>query len=361
MPVSSKRAWTEAVLQSRLTACSTSRAAASRRVRRSSTLACVDVERDTARAHEPAPEATATERRRHVEEVAPQPPAVRRGWQEPDVVRERSEVARVIREAFELEGDAAHRLRARGHLRSAESFEDANVRRRVANRRVAGERLHVVDRSLVRAERERALHSAVLVAERDLEVEDLLAVALKAEVSRLDDPGVHGADGHLVHLLALDAIEVGHAYRGDLVRVPPRGLKAHRLEPWVSRRNDAPQLGELALEQVHLGTLRGHRVERVRLEPRARELEVPLTVDGDHREEVHRVVGRRRRTARRRARDAREPRRWRAGRPRSPRAGRPPGRTRDHCGSRAARSRCPLDEVGRAVKKRVERPRQVDA
>ncbi len=172
------------------------------------------------------------------------------------------------------------------------AFEDANVRRRVADRCVAGERLHVVDRSLVRAKGERALDSAVLVAERDLEVEDLLAVALEAEVSRLDDPGVHGADGHLVHLLALDAIEVGYADRGDLVRVPPRGLKAHRLEPWVSRRNDAPQLGELALEEVHLGALRGHRIERVRLEPRARQLEVAVTIDGDDGEQVHRVVGR---------------------------------------------------------------------
>ncbi len=49
----------------------------------------------------------------------------------------------------------------------------------------------------------------MLVAERDLEVEDVLAVALEAEVPRLDDAGVDRADGDLVDLVALDAEEVG--------------------------------------------------------------------------------------------------------------------------------------------------------
>ena len=66
-----------------------------------------------------------------------------------------------------------------------------------------------------------ALDAAVLVAERDLEVEHVLAVALEAEVARLDDAGVHRADRDLVDLLALDAEEVRDA---DCGAAPaPRG------------------------------------------------------------------------------------------------------------------------------------------
>ena len=42
-------------------------------------------------------------------------------------------------------------------------------------------------------------------------MEDLLAVALEAEVPRLDDAGVDRTDRDLVDLLAFDAVEVGHA------------------------------------------------------------------------------------------------------------------------------------------------------
>ena len=48
---------------------------------------------------------------------------------------------------------------------------------------------------------------AVLVAEDDLEGEDVLAVALEAEVTRLDDAGVHRPHRDLVDLLALHAEE----------------------------------------------------------------------------------------------------------------------------------------------------------
>ena len=52
---------------------------------------------------------------------------------------------------------------------------------------------------------------AMLVAERDLQVKDLLAVALEAEMSRLDDAGVNRADRDLVDLLAFNPEEVGDA------------------------------------------------------------------------------------------------------------------------------------------------------
>ena len=62
------------------------------------------------------------------------------------------------------------------------------------------------------------LDAAVLVAQRDLQVEDVLAVALEAEVARLDDAGVDRPDGDLVDLLALDPEEVGHARQDRVAR-----------------------------------------------------------------------------------------------------------------------------------------------
>ncbi len=87
----------------------------------------------------------------------------------------------------------------------------------MADRRVAGERLGVVDRTRRRPAAQGLLDAAVLVAERDLEVEDLLAVALEAEVSGLDDAGVDRADRDLVDLVALDAVEVAHRRADRLI------------------------------------------------------------------------------------------------------------------------------------------------
>ena len=64
-----------------------------------------------------------------------------------------------------------------------------------------------VDRPLVRAADQRPLDPAVLVAERDLQVKDLLAVALEAEMPRFDDAGVNGTDRDLVDLLPFDAVK----------------------------------------------------------------------------------------------------------------------------------------------------------
>ena len=85
----------------------------------------------------------------------------------------------------------------------------------------------------MRAAGERLLDAAVLVAERDLEVQHLLARALEAEVPRLDDAGVHRPDGDLVDLAALHAEElaVGRARRPSIARTGfshgwPSGISA---------------------------------------------------------------------------------------------------------------------------------------
>ena len=72
----------------------------------------------------------------------------------------------------------------------------------------------------------RGLDAAMLVAERDLQVKDLLAMALEAKMPRLDDAGVNRADRDLVNLLALDAEEIRDADDGVLARVPAPGVVA---------------------------------------------------------------------------------------------------------------------------------------
>ena len=78
--------------------------------------------------------------------------------------------------------------------------------------------------------------------------EDVLAVALEAEMARLDDAGVHRPDRDLVDLLALDPEEVGDAGQdgGSPVRDQTHRqsgivrVEAHRLEPRVALGHRRP-------------------------------------------------------------------------------------------------------------------------
>ena len=99
-----------------------------------------------------------------------------------------------------------------------QGLDDLAVRGGVGDRRVAGRRLGVMDGALVGTADQGLLDAAVLIAEGYLEVEDPLAVALEAEMAGLDDARVHGADRHLVDLLALDPIEI---HDSDRARAGP--------------------------------------------------------------------------------------------------------------------------------------------
>jgi hypothetical protein len=86
-----------------------------------------------------------------------------------DVACQGAEIAGVVRDAFELEGDPAQHLRARRDSVSGESFEGLAMGRRVPHRPLARERLDVMDGPFRRPADELALDAAVLVSERDLE------------------------------------------------------------------------------------------------------------------------------------------------------------------------------------------------
>ncbi len=100
---------------------------------------------------------------------------------------------------------AAQRLGAQRRRGTGQGFDGLAVGQRVADGRVAGHRLHVVDRALRRPADERPLDAAMLIAERDLQVKDMLAVALETEMARLDDARMDGPDGDLVDLVAVHA------------------------------------------------------------------------------------------------------------------------------------------------------------
>ncbi len=152
-----------------------------------------------------------------------------------------------------------------------------------------------MERSPRRPADHRLLDSPVLVAQGDLEVEDFLAVALEAEMAGLDDAGVDRADRDLVHLLALDAVEVADARsdrRARLARcaqasrpVPERDV-AQRLEPGVADRLYSVLLRDLALEGLGLRTERRQRRIVVALNRRPRRREAVSLVVGEDGEEL---------------------------------------------------------------------------
>ena len=123
------------------------------------------------------------------------------------------------------------------------------MRDRVPDDRVAGDRLghdHAAPRARALDQRFRP---AVLVAELDLERQHLLAVTLETEMPRLDDAGVHGADGDLVDTAAGDREEAMSAIRITF----EVAVTAQRLQPRMTLRNDSALLEDLALEGLGAG------------------------------------------------------------------------------------------------------------
>src|SRR6185369_3126566 len=90
------------------------------------------------------------------------------------------------------------------------------------------------------------------------------------KMTRLDDAGVNGADGHLVDLFAFDTEVIGHARfdrRGrralPCVALRVRAMEANGLEPRMILRPDAPLLGNFTFKPVRLRA--GWRQRRVGL------------------------------------------------------------------------------------------------
>src|ERR1017187_495539 len=223
----------------------------------------VHIECNTPRPDQAATESVPTEKCRHVKKVATQSTAVRGGRKKPNVTGQRAEVTCVIGQSFQFQRHATQYLCSRGWLAACQSFNSLTVRGCVADRRVARQRFHVMDRALVRSTHQRSLHATVLITERDFQMEYMFAMALKTEMSGLDHARMNRADSHFVHFLAFDAVKVRHADEGLFARRPAPGVvagalrldEADRFKPRMSFGVQAELFRNLALEQMHLRAL----------------------------------------------------------------------------------------------------------
>ncbi len=101
---------------------------------------------------------------------------------------------------------------------------------------------------------------AVLITQRDLQVKDLLAMALEAEMPRLDHARVNRTNRDLVDLFPFNPEKVHDPNNRIFARRPVprvmagsiRAMKPNRLEPGMPFGTDAVLLGKLALEEMDL-------------------------------------------------------------------------------------------------------------
>ena len=181
--------------------------------------------------HEQAPaEPVPAELGRDVQEVGAERAAVGRGRQEADVVRERAEVADVVRHALELERDAPERHRPRRPARCRRATRPPSRRRGRGPTAVspaidsasASERRSGPPRSA--ASTPRCWYPSTISRWNTCS-----PWHWKRKWPGLDDPRVHGADRDLVDLLALDGEErVLARQRGARVLAAERVRRASR-------------------------------------------------------------------------------------------------------------------------------------
>src|SRR5882672_3919769 len=134
----------------------------------------------------------------------------------------------------------------------------------------------------------------MLVAEGDLQVEHLFAMALESEMAGLDDSRMDGTHRHFVDFLSFDAVEVGDADDRPVGCRPvpciaagnPRGVEAHGLEPGVTLEAYPELFGDLPLEQVNLGTTRGERGKSIRVDVGSQKAQACPEIIRKHRPEV---------------------------------------------------------------------------
>src|SRR5262249_5181543 len=124
----------------------------------------VEIEADTTRTYHSAAEAAAAKQRRQIEEISPEPAAAGEGRQVAPVPGRRPEVAGVIRNALELQCDAAEHLGTDRNLTARKTLSQLTVGRGMADGRVARHGLHRVNCPLVRSAGQRSLGAPVLIS-----------------------------------------------------------------------------------------------------------------------------------------------------------------------------------------------------
>src|SRR5216683_3108732 len=125
----------------------------------------------------------------------------------------------------------------------------------MSDRGVAAQRFHQMDCSLRGASHECSFNSPMLVAKRYLQMKNIFAVALEAEMAGFDDSRMHWADRDFVNLGSGHREEISDSryrcWRYAVAR-PVGRVKSNRLEPGMPLRMNLPLLGDLTLEPMSL-------------------------------------------------------------------------------------------------------------
>src|SRR5260370_27240526 len=112
-----------------------------------------------------------------------------------------------------------------------------------------------MDCALAGTSHECPLNSPMLVADRYLQMKDILTVTLKTEMAGIDDSRVHGAHRDFVNLGSGHREEIGDTRNwcwGYAVARPVRRVKSNRLQPGMPFRMNLPLLCDLTLEPMSL-------------------------------------------------------------------------------------------------------------
>ncbi len=139
--------------------------------------------------------------------VLAQPGELGEAEREPAVVAEVAEVAQMVADALALEGERAQPRGARRRCDAGDGFQRLRVGARIRDGPVAGNASRQPVPLGERHRLEALFDPLVHVPEALLEAQHLFADDLEAEMSRLDDAGVHRPDGDLVNAVAFDADE----------------------------------------------------------------------------------------------------------------------------------------------------------
>ncbi len=151
----------------------------------------------------------------------------------------------MIGQSFQLQRDSSQPLGAERSLYLSESFEDGRVSCGVCNRCVAGDCFHLVDRCAVGAAWQRFFHTAMLVTQGNLQVQNVLPCALESEMSRFDNARVDRANSNFMNFTTVDAKELAI---GGCVAIPA----SHRLEPRMPVRFEAMLFPNFTFKKVGL-------------------------------------------------------------------------------------------------------------
>ena len=196
--------------------------------------------------------------------------------------------------AFEFEGRGAFALQRGRDFAAGEFLDGPGEGRGVRHGAVSGDGLRKAHLpQAVRGRFEGRLDVPVLVAQRDFEVQDLLAVADEAEGPRFDDACVDRPDVDLVQRASLHRVEGVVLDRTAAVVTP--GGEPQRLGPRHAVETDAVAFRDVALEGVHLrvqGCERGERRLVVVVRGVRSDQHAALGVVEQQQEETHAVARR---------------------------------------------------------------------